>query len=98
MFQVRYDAPLPVVIIISSETLAGGRSWRPARGMARQRDVVFVQPRFRLGAFGFLAASAISRTAYPSRSGNYALSDIIAALDWVQINIEHFGGDPEVST
>lgn len=95
--QIRYDAPLPVVVLVSTETLAGGRSWRPARGMSRQRDVVFVQPRFRLGALGFLAASALSRSAYPPRSGNYGLSDLIAALDWVQLNIEHFGGDPDVS-
>ncbi|KAF4523625.1 hypothetical protein B566_EDAN010134 [Ephemera danica] len=96
--KVRYDAPLPVVFLVSTETLVGGRTWRPARGMARQRDVVFVQPRFRLGPLGFLAASALSRSAYPPRSGNYALSDLLAALDWVRINIEHFGGDPKSVT
>ncbi|XP_059478726.1 neurotactin isoform X2 [Neocloeon triangulifer] len=96
--RVRHDAPLPVVVIISSETMVGGHSFRPARGMARQRDVVYVQPRFRLGAFGFLASSIISSTTYPPHSGNYALTDVIAALEWVQINIEHFGGDPDAVT
>ena len=95
--RVRYDAPLPVVVLVSSESLAGGHAWRPARGMARQRDVVFVQPRFRLGPFGFLVANAITRANYPPHSGNYALSDLIAALEWVQINVEHFGGNPDVS-
>ncbi|CAB3372934.1 Hypothetical predicted protein [Cloeon dipterum] len=93
-----HDAPLPVVVLVSSETLVGGNSWRPARGMARQRDVVFVQPRFRFGPFGFLASNLISSTTYPHHSGNYALSDLIAALEWVQINIEHFGGNPDTVT
>jgi len=27
-------------------------------------------------------------------SGNYGLSDLIAALHWVKLNAQHFGGDP----
>ena len=26
-------------------------------------------------------------------SGNYGLSDLLAALKWVHYNVEHFGGD-----
>lgn len=47
----------------------------------------------RLGIFGFLAAEPISRASHPPISGNYGLSDILAALHWVQLNIEHFGGN-----
>lgn len=60
--------------------------------------MIFVRPNFRLGVFGFLAAEALSRSAYPHSSGNYGLSDIIEALKWVKLNIEHFGGDPKSIT
>lgn len=46
-----------------------------------------------MGIFGFLAAEPLTRATHPPTSGNYGLSDIIAALQWVQLNIEHFGGN-----
>lgn len=46
-----------------------------------------------MGIFGFLAAGPLSKASHPPTSGNYGLSDIIAALQWVQLNIEHFGGN-----
>lgn len=66
---------------------------RPSARYARSKDVVFVRPNFRLGALGFLALKTLSNSDYPHVSGNYGLSDIIEALKWVQLNIEHFGGD-----
>lgn len=48
---------------------------------------------FRMGIFGFLAAEPLTRATHPPTSGNYGLSDIIAALQWVQLNIENFGGN-----
>lgn len=46
-----------------------------------------------MGIFGFLAAEPLTRATHPPTSGNYGLSDIIAALQWVQLNIENFGGN-----
>lgn len=40
-----------------------------------------------------MAAEPLTRAAHPPTSGNYGLSDIITALQWVQSNIEHFGGN-----
>lgn len=48
--------------------------------------------------FGFLAVEPLSRAAHPMSSGNYGLSDIITVLKWVQLNIEHFGGDKNLVT
>ncbi|KAJ8945077.1 hypothetical protein NQ318_005257 [Aromia moschata] len=92
---VRYDNPLPVIVLVGAESLIGGSpgKMRPSARYARSRDVVFVRPNFRLGALGFLALEALSESDYPKSSGNYGLSDLLAALKWVQLNIQHFGGD-----
>ncbi|CAG9855985.1 unnamed protein product [Phyllotreta striolata] len=97
---VRYDNPLPVIVLIGAESLIGGSpgKMRPSARYARSRDVVFVRPNFRLGALGFLALDAISQSDYPKTSGNYGLSDILEALKWVQYNIEHFGGNKNAVT
>lgn len=56
------------------------------------KQVVLVGIRYRLGIFGFLSNRALTRE--QGGSGNYALMDQIAALQWVQRNIAKFGGDP----
>ncbi|CAF4954986.1 unnamed protein product [Pieris macdunnoughi] len=96
---VRYDSPLPVVVLIGANTLAGGVSpAQPSALYARTKEVVFVRPNFRLGPFGFLALDIISKSRYPETSGNYALSDLVVALQWIKYNIKHFGGDAESVT
>lgn len=55
------------------------------------KGVVVVTINYRLGSLGFLA--------HPDGlSGNYAFLDQLAALQWVQRNIEKFGGDPNKVT
>ncbi|XP_037934475.1 neurotactin [Teleopsis dalmanni] len=97
---IRYDNPLPVIVLIGAETLTGPSPGilRPSARYSRSHDVIFVRPNFRLGAFGFLALEALTKDAYPRTSGNYALTDIIAVLNWIKINIIHFGGDPKAVT
>lgn len=97
---VRYNNPLPVVVLIGAETLAGPSPGilRPSARFSRSHDVIFVRPNFRLGVFGFLAVNALTKEAHPPTSGNYALSDIIAVLRWIQLNIAHFGGDAKSVT
>ncbi len=56
-------------------------------------DVVVVGVNHRLGVSGFLDLSAYDdKYKY---SGNAGLDDIVKALEWIQENIENFGGDPE---
>ncbi|XP_075972790.1 neurotactin [Anticarsia gemmatalis] len=96
---VRYDTPLPVVVLIGANSLTGGISpAQPSALYARTKEVVFVRPNFRLGPFGFLALDILSNSRHLPASGNYGLSDLLAALQWVNLNIKHFGGDPESVT
>ncbi|XP_022215332.2 neurotactin [Drosophila obscura] len=97
---VRYTNPLPVVVLIGAESLAGPSPGilRPSARYSRSHDVIFVRPNFRLGIFGFLALDSLTKEAHPRTSGNYALTDIIAVLKWIQLNIVNFGGDPKSVT
>ncbi len=74
---------------------SGGETYYSGKHLAETYDVIVVSVNYRLGALGFLAhpAFAAEDPAYPS-SGNWGLDDQRAALQWVQGNIEKFGGDP----
>jgi len=61
--------------------------------MARHHDVVSVTVNHRLNALGFLDVSSIGGPAYAD-SVNVGMTDLVAALRWVQENIANFGGDP----
>jgi len=55
---------------------------RPSTRYARSESVIFVRPNFRMNVFGHLALESISNSSNIPSSGNYALSDIIVALEW----------------
>ncbi|KAF4526362.1 hypothetical protein B566_EDAN014100, partial [Ephemera danica] len=55
-------------------------------------NVVLVTFNYRLGALGFLSLGS------KEAPGNYGLKDQVAALRWVQKNIEKFGGNPNSVT
>lgn len=59
-----------------------------------KKGVVFVSLNYRMNVFGFLAHPELTQESEHRASGNYALLDQIAALQWVQRNIARFGGDP----
>ncbi len=56
-------------------------------------EVVVVTINYRLGPFGFLAHEALAQEDPHGSTGNYGLLDQVASLQWVQKNIEAFGGD-----
>uniref|UniRef100_A0A183UKG0 Carboxylic ester hydrolase n=1 Tax=Toxocara canis TaxID=6265 RepID=A0A183UKG0_TOXCA len=58
--------------------------------LTHQRSVVFVMPAYRFGSFGFLNLSPHLTT---SAVKNIGFLDLIKALQWVQREIKHFGGD-----
>jgi len=61
--------------------------------LARKGDVVVVTLNHRLNVLGFLDLSDFGEE-YAS-SANAGMLDIVAALQWVNNNIEAFGGDPD---
>ena len=63
-----------------------------------KHGVVVVTAQYRLGIFGFFAHRELTKESPHRASGNYALLDQIAAINWVRENIAAFGGDPNAIT
>lgn len=88
---------LPVMLWIhgGGNTVGSARFYTGDK-IAAQQQVIFVSLNYRLGPLGWFNHSALRNTAVnlEDASGNYGLLDIIAGLQWVQSNIEAFGGDP----
>jgi para-nitrobenzyl esterase len=62
--------------------------------IATNGDVVYVNLNYRLGLLGFLDFSVIGGPKFAD-SANNGILDQLMALQWVQDNIEKFGGDPQ---
>jgi len=89
------DKKLPVVFYIHGGSLTSGQSWWPdynGEPYAKQ-DVIFVTFAYRLGAMGFYADEQLAKESPNSTTGMYGFLDQVKALEWVNKNIENFGGD-----
>ena len=87
---------LPVLVVFHGGGFAAGSASEPrtdGEWFARQ-GIVVVAPNYRLGLFGFLAHPELTAESEGRGSGNYGMLDQVVALQWVQDNIETFGGDP----
>jgi para-nitrobenzyl esterase len=60
-----------------------------------EKGVITVIFNYRLGLMGFFAHPDLSAESEHGVSGNYGMLDQILALQWVQDNIEAFGGNPD---
>lgn len=85
---------LPVFVWIHGGALVvgAGSDYDPTL-LAKEGRAVVVTINYRLGVFGYFAHPAID--AEDHAKINYGVMDQIAALEWVQRNIENFGGDPD---
>jgi para-nitrobenzyl esterase len=93
----RPSSPLPVMVFIHGGGNTMGSASVPGLNgqyLAQKQGVVVVNVNYRLGLLGFLAHPALDAESSFHVSGNYALLDQIAALQWVQRNVAAFGGDP----
>ena len=88
-------AKLPVMLWIhgGGNTIGHGGSYNGA-ALATQRNVVIVTINYRLGIFGWFSHPDLLTGDKLDDSGNYGTLDVVRALEWVQGNIEVFGGDP----
>ncbi len=90
--------PVMVYIHGGAFIIGSGRwGWYEGTRLVEREQVVLVTINYRLGAFGFLDLSMAGDAAF-AESANCGLLDQIAALRWVQDNIERFGGDPNCVT
>lgn len=93
----RTNEKRPVVVFIHGGGFTGGSgSVVIYDGVAMaKKGVVFVTINYRLGLFGFLAHPALQKESTNGMAaGNYGIMDQVTALQWVQKNIQQFGGDP----
>uniref|UniRef100_A0A803T2K1 Carboxylic ester hydrolase n=1 Tax=Anolis carolinensis TaxID=28377 RepID=A0A803T2K1_ANOCA len=87
------EAKLPVLVWIHGGALIMGCAYfYNAPGLSALENVVVVVLQYRLGIPGFFS------TGSKEAPGNWGLLDQVAALRWVQENIEAFGGDPTLVT
>ena len=89
--------PRPVMVWIHGGGFATGSASEPlydGAALARQ-GVVLVSFNYRINVFGAFAHPLLTAESPHGASGNYGLLDQVAALEWVQRNIEAFGGSPD---
>jgi para-nitrobenzyl esterase len=81
------DAKRPVMVWIHGGGFRAGDGNIDGHVFA-DKGAVVVSINYRLGPLGFFAHSDL-----PATQANFGLLDMIAALQWVNTNIEKFGGD-----
>jgi para-nitrobenzyl esterase len=99
--EARRGADLPVMVFVHGGYFTWGSSSRRIEGvdiydgsaLAARTGAVVVTLNYRLGALGWVGHPKLAAESEEGASGNYGLLDQIAALAWVQRNIEGFGGD-----
>ena len=95
MPSTRSDNKVPVLVWIHGGAFiggAGGIDIYHGDKLAEQ-GIIVVTINYRLGVFGFAGHPELATES--DYEGQYGLLDQVAAIKWVQKNIEAFGGDPD---
>jgi para-nitrobenzyl esterase len=89
------DKNLPVMFWIhGGGNTSGWKDYYNFSKLSSKHDVIVVVINYRLGPLGWFYHPLIQDTQDGlDKSSNFGTLDIIAALQWVQNNIHHFGGD-----
>jgi para-nitrobenzyl esterase len=86
----------PVMVWYHGGAIAYGSANTPrleGTNLAAHHDVVVVTVNHRLNILGHLHLAELGGAEF-AQSGNAGTLDMLASLQWVRDNIEHFGGDP----
>ncbi len=92
---VSKEEKMPVMVFLHGGGNVGGTANRSFSSFVKETGVIVVSVEFRQGAFGWLQSRGLQTGDRMTDSGNFAMLDIKLALEWVQNNIEAFGGDKQ---
>lgn len=85
---------LPVLVYLHGGNNQVGSNYQiDGSDFVKDRDAVVVTINYRLGSLGFNPLPA-AKNLNSYQSGNIALIDMLTALNWIQENINDFGGNP----
>ena len=88
----------PVLVYIHGakfEHSTGSNDLFTGNTLANEEGVIVITFNYRLGVFGSLAVDETERNDINDAPGNQGLWDILKVLEWVQLNICNFYGDPD---
>ena len=91
------DTQLPVIVWVHGGSNISGYTADPVydgANLARTANAIIVTVNYRLGVMGFFNLGQLKTGDAHDDSGNFALLDIIKALQFVNRNIASFGGNP----
>lgn len=88
------ETNLPVMVFFhgGANMTGSGKDFQGEK-LARSTNSIIITVNYRLGALGFFKNSQLATGNALDDSGNYGLLDMFRALEWVQDNIEGFGGN-----
>jgi len=88
----------PVIVFVHGGSNVSGYTADPVydgAALAKATDSVVVTVNYRLGIFGFLNLAQLKSGSDPQEdSGNFALLDLVKALQFIRFDIAKFGGNP----
>ena len=94
------DENLPVLVYIHGGANNHGNASEREFNASKlaEKGIVVVCVQYRVSMYGFLTLPGLSSENENGASGNYAVQDLVKALEWVKENIAGFGGNPNQVT
>jgi para-nitrobenzyl esterase len=92
-----HQGGLPVIVFVHGGSNVSGYTADPVyngAALAKAANAVVVTVNYRLGIFGFLNVPQLKTGDPIGDSGNFALLDIVKALEFIRHNVSNFGGNP----